>query len=311
MTRKLKFITILAAGTSVTATGLGVGLGVGLKDSSSTNVEWYENGSLIKEQSHFKKQNLIKIIETVFKYDQNNQTWLYKNQKTIPFVYIDDSVYTIVTPKKIMDNTGKSISMPSVKNKNIKIMFSLVTDVPEPPVTEHIYALIIDGEQLKKTSKEDITYLELFQRVGITYDSETDNWIKSDNGQITYYSITHGKYLLPSQRNEIASNGPYVITSYSEQVHNATMIMIDIDKFPQTATWSGDKTYEDLFKNAMSYLGFHIVAKDGKWVHIDSSDSSLMLEFTIKFNDKDNGPEILATNKDDNAQTGTYYFNMV
>jgi|GEM_PF-909217 len=39
MTRKLKFITILAAGTSVTATGLGVGLGVGLKDSSSTNVE--------------------------------------------------------------------------------------------------------------------------------------------------------------------------------------------------------------------------------------------------------------------------------
>jgi len=74
-----------------------------------------------------------------------------------------------------MDNTGKSISMPSVKNKNIKIMFSLVTDVPEPPVTEHIYALIIDGEQLKKTSKEDITYLELFQRVGITYDSETDN----------------------------------------------------------------------------------------------------------------------------------------
>jgi|GEM_PF-7122114 len=36
-----------------------------------------------------------------------------------------------------------------------------------------------------------------------------------------------------------------------------------------------------------------------------------MLEFTIKFNDKDNGPEILATNKDDNAQTGTYYFNMV
>lgn len=308
MTRKLKFITILAAGTSVTATGLGVGLGVGLKDSSSTNVEWYENGSLIKEQSHFKKQNLIKIIETVFKYDQNNQTWLYKNQKTIPFVYIDDSVYTIVTPKKIMDNTGKSISMPSVKNKNIKIMFSLVTDVPEPPATEHTYTLNIDNKQVKETSEEDITYLELFQRVGITYDSETDNWIKSDNGQITYYSISNGKSLLPSQRNEIASNGIYLITSHSEQVHNATMIMMDVEQLPQTTIWYGDETYEELFKNAISFFGIHIVAEDGKWV---SHDQGIDMTWVIKFNDEDNGPEILATNKDGNAQNGIYYFDMV
>lgn len=142
------------------------------------------------------------------------------------------------------------------------------------------------------------------QKINISYDQD-NNWVKyNHDGTTTYYHIVvNGNELLTNQLYQDAATGRYDINSYKPYFHTATIAWTDDDRLWRTKTWTGDRTYEQLFSDALKVYNFPITVRDGKWV--TSIDSDLSMEWFIKFNDK----EILVSDKDEIAQDGTYYFS--